>query len=155
MSGKYFALEREAAGSIEGIIQSKQRAMRNPSEPFQGLRGCRHANHTQSSEALAFTQHQVKVMAGPFPGRKPAALGIKSFTEAEHTDVLLSSLLSPRFPPPGQAPGCTRFQINLDAGLAFSLGTDIQLNPTFQNDLCMCLTASPVLQITPEIEKRS
>lgn len=67
MSGKYFALEREAAGSIEGIVQSKQRAMQNPSEPFQGLRGCRHANHTQSSEALAFTQHQVKVMAGPFP----------------------------------------------------------------------------------------
>lgn len=97
-----------------------------------------------------------KSWQAPFPGRKPAALGIKSFTEVEHTDVvLLSSLLSPRFPPPGQAPGCAHFQINLDAGLALSLGTDIQLNPTFQNDLCMCLTASPVLQITPEIEKRS
>lgn len=138
MSGKYFALEREAAGSVEGIVQSKQRATRNPSEPFQRLQGCRCAKHAQSSEALAFTQHQAKATAGPFPGRKPAALGIKSFTEVEHTCAALF-LLSPRFPPPGQAPEPTCFQINLDAGLALSLGTDIQLNPTFQNDLCMCL----------------
>lgn len=77
-------------------------------------------------------------------------------------NFMVSHRCAALLPPQSQIPpsrtvssACLHFQINLDIGLARSLGTEIQLNPTFQNDLCMhlCVTASPVLQITPEIEK--
>lgn len=62
---------------------------------------------------------------------------------------------APDSPTLGRSSVPGHFQRNLDTGLALSLRTEIQLNPTFRKDLWMhlCGTASPGLQITPEIER--
>lgn len=138
MSGKHFALERETAGSVQGIVHSKQgEILQLEDANVQTPRGQGKISCLLSTESKP---RQVSSWRGGLQcsGLSPPL----SFSICYRCAALAPNC--PICPPPGQPP--SRSQINLDAGLALSLATDVQLNPTFQNDLCThlcnCLTCA-------------
>lgn len=138
MSGKYFALERETAGSVQGIVHSKQ------GEILQLEDANMQTPHSQGKISCLLSTES-KPPQVPSWGGSLQCSGLSPLLSFSicYTCATLAPL-SPICPPTGQSPAHS--QINLDAGPALSLGTDIQLNSTFQNDLCMplcnCLTCA-------------